>query len=333
MSKAAVSRASRALVLTSDERQHLERSAHRSRDAAVPALRARVILLAAEGRGSAAIGARLGLAPSTVRLWRRRFLQSGLEGLRDRHRPGRPREVDDELLGAVIMATMGATYLGEAQTCSTRSVGERVGVSQSTVSRIWRTYGLLPPDIVRGRRRTSAELVGLYISLPVRAAAFVVRVEGSSLGGAGDDPRRSLSANAGPSSALLAALAAAAHRQSAHVEPQSFADFLCVVDQEVPAQRWIDILLDGASLLKMSAARVLWLRRGRFRWHVSRSYTAWLRRIGDWTRAGSEPKEGGDAPGHSVTDVVARVGHMPLSWTGTSERQVRGGVAAAGGEI
>jgi transposase len=53
--------------------------------------RARIVLLAAAGWTNRAIARKLGLAPNTVTKWRKRFWREGLDGLRDRKRPGRPR--------------------------------------------------------------------------------------------------------------------------------------------------------------------------------------------------------------------------------------------------
>jgi transposase len=54
-------------------------------------LRARIVLAAADGATNAAIARNLGVTDDTVRKWRRRFCQRGLDGLRDRPRTGRPR--------------------------------------------------------------------------------------------------------------------------------------------------------------------------------------------------------------------------------------------------
>ena len=54
-------------------------------------LRAKIVLLAAEGTTNAEIARRLDCALRTVSLWRKRFFEERLDGLRDRPRPGRPR--------------------------------------------------------------------------------------------------------------------------------------------------------------------------------------------------------------------------------------------------
>jgi transposase len=58
------------------------------------ALRARIVLLAAQGCDNAQIGRRVGVTVSTVRKWRGRFVTSGARGLRDRPRSGRPCRFD-----------------------------------------------------------------------------------------------------------------------------------------------------------------------------------------------------------------------------------------------
>jgi len=53
--------------------------------------RARIVLLAASGWTNAGIARTLGIAPNTASKWRKRYATQGVDGLRDRKRPGRPR--------------------------------------------------------------------------------------------------------------------------------------------------------------------------------------------------------------------------------------------------
>jgi transposase len=55
-------------------------------------LRARIVLLAAGGLANSVIAARLGICEDTARKWRRRYCESGMDGLADAPRPGRPRK-------------------------------------------------------------------------------------------------------------------------------------------------------------------------------------------------------------------------------------------------
>ncbi|TML66397.1 MAG: helix-turn-helix domain-containing protein [Actinobacteria bacterium] len=54
------------------------------------------MLAAVEGRSSKAIAAELGCAANTVATWRSRFARSGIDGLHDEPRPGKPRTIRDE---------------------------------------------------------------------------------------------------------------------------------------------------------------------------------------------------------------------------------------------
>jgi transposase len=62
--------------------------------------RARIVLLAAAGWTNRAIARKLGLAPNTAGKWRKRFFKEGLDGLRDRERPGRPRRFPAAVVAA-----------------------------------------------------------------------------------------------------------------------------------------------------------------------------------------------------------------------------------------
>jgi transposase len=79
------------ISLRASERRALKRSARSQAAPHRQVVRARIVLDAAAGLPSALIARRVGVAPNTVRKWRRRFCTHGYAGLRDRPRPGRPR--------------------------------------------------------------------------------------------------------------------------------------------------------------------------------------------------------------------------------------------------
>ena len=91
------------ISLRASERRALKRTA---RSQAVPhrqVVRARIVLDAAAGLPNALIARRVGVAPNTVRKWRKRFCTHGYAGLRDRPRSGRPR-----VFAAVVVAEVKA---------------------------------------------------------------------------------------------------------------------------------------------------------------------------------------------------------------------------------
>jgi len=74
------------------------------------AVRARIVLLAAEGVANHAIAARLDISRPTVLLWRSRFTRAGVPGLlKDARRPGRNKAVPPEAIQRVVEATLHTT--------------------------------------------------------------------------------------------------------------------------------------------------------------------------------------------------------------------------------
>ena len=131
------------IVLTEDERAELEGWARRRNSAAGLALRARIVLAAADGGSNSELAVRMGISRSTVMRWRNRFVQDRCDGLLDEPRPGRPRVVGDDQIEELITATLETTP-PDATHWSTRSMAEHLGLSQSMVSRVWRAFGLAP---------------------------------------------------------------------------------------------------------------------------------------------------------------------------------------------
>src|SRR3954462_13282185 len=144
----------RAIDLTDEERAQLEAWTRRPTSARALAERSRIVLLAAAGLNNTEIAARLELAVSSVRKWRKRFVEQRLDGLTDEPRPGRPRTVTDEQVEAVIVKTLESTPK-DATHWSTRSMAREVGLTQSAVHRIWKAFGLQPHRQERSEEHTS----------------------------------------------------------------------------------------------------------------------------------------------------------------------------------
>lgn len=106
-------------------------------------VRARIVLLSAEGQGTSAVAAEVGCAKQTVITWRERYRTAGLDGLRDAPRSGRPVTVDPlGVLGETLRAgpAPGARW-------SSRRMAARLGVSNVAVANVWRAWGVVPlPD-------------------------------------------------------------------------------------------------------------------------------------------------------------------------------------------
>jgi transposase len=90
------------VIVTAAERKALKKRIRGTRTAWRDRLRAQIVLAAAMGRSNARIAGDLRISQDTVRKWRGRFADRGLEGLGDLPRPGRPRQISAEVRAAVV---------------------------------------------------------------------------------------------------------------------------------------------------------------------------------------------------------------------------------------
>src|SRR5512147_1971047 len=93
------------IELSDAERGELQARARRRKIARADAMRAEIVLLAADGMTNLAIAERLGITRVTVAMWRRRFAAKRLDGLADEPRPGAPRTIADEKIAEVVTGT------------------------------------------------------------------------------------------------------------------------------------------------------------------------------------------------------------------------------------
>jgi transposase len=97
-----VSRSSPYVVVLSDvDRRVLGQRVRRYTASCAVVMRARIVLLAAEGLANVTIAAWLDVDVDTVSKWRKRFVIEGVDGLKDRKRSGRPRVFAAEVVAGV----------------------------------------------------------------------------------------------------------------------------------------------------------------------------------------------------------------------------------------
>ncbi len=167
------------LGLRDGDHQELSRWLRSSTIRAGLAQRARIVLLAADGHSNVDVAAQVGVSLPTVRQWRQRYARSGLAGLADAERSGRPKTVDDR---KIVEATLrpppkklGVTHW------SSRLLAPRLGVAHATVARAWKAYGVQPWRAETFKFSTDPELVakvtdvvGLYLAPPENAVVLCV---------------------------------------------------------------------------------------------------------------------------------------------------------------
>ena len=105
--------------------------------------RARIILSCAGDLSNAAVAKKLHTTGFTVGFWRNRFIAEGIASLGDEPRPGAPRDIGDDKVARVVRLTLEKTPKGVTH-WSSRMLAARTGLSQSTIRRIWRAFGLKP---------------------------------------------------------------------------------------------------------------------------------------------------------------------------------------------
>jgi len=141
---------------------------------------ARALLSAADGESNEEIARRCGTNGDTVRRWRRRYAEMGVDGV-GRIAAGRGRKpvISDAVVEAIVADTLYTIPDDESTAWSTRTMAERHGVGKDTVARIWRARKLRPWKVEAFKLSTDpgfeaklVDVVGLYLDPPERAAVF-----------------------------------------------------------------------------------------------------------------------------------------------------------------
>ena len=291
------------LELTDDERRALEAWTRRRKTAQSLALRSRIVLACADGASNHAVAAELGISRDTVAKWRSRFLASRLEGLTDEPRPGRPRTVSDEKVEQVVTAALEQPPPGGDTHWSTRSMAKTAGVSQSTVSRIWRTFGLKPHVVQTWKLSTDPQfidkvrdVVGLYMAPPENALVLCVDEKSQIQALDRTAPclpmlpttpaRMTHDYVRNGTTSLFAAFDLASgsviaqhYRKHRH---QEFLRFLKLIDGAVPKDLDLHLVLDNYATHKTPEIHKWLLRHPRFYLHFTPTSSSWLNLVERW---------------------------------------------------
>ncbi len=151
-----MNKAAAPLMLTDDQRRTLEAWVRATNTPQGIALRAKIVLAAADGAPNQRIAKELGTTRSTVSLWRGRFAEGGTDAL-TRIAPGRGRHptYTAERVTQIVEATTQTKPPG-ATHWSTRTMAKAQGLSAATIQRIWSAHGLQPHRTKRFKLSTDA---------------------------------------------------------------------------------------------------------------------------------------------------------------------------------
>jgi len=267
------------------------------------ALRAKIVLGAAEGIANQTLAVRLATTRMTVLLWRNRYAAEGLAGiLEDRPRPGRPKEIAPEQEAEIVEATR-STKPKNATHWTVRTMARSQGVSPASVHRIWQAYGLQPhrvetfkfsndPQFVHKVR----DIVGLYMNPPDKA--LVLSVDEKSQIQALDRTQPILPLRPGlperqthdyvrhGTTTLFAALNVLDGTVIGQCQPrhrhQEFLKFLERLDATIDRKRQIHLILDNYGTHKHPAVKRWFARHPRYHLHFTPTGASWLNQIERW---------------------------------------------------
>lgn len=335
------------LILSSEQQEQLSGMvASRSLPAGL-VMRARIILMSAEGQSNLAIATRLRLSQATVGQWRRRFLEQGVTGLHDELRPGRPRSISDERVARLVRKTLMSKPENGTH-WSIRQIAEQTRVSKSTVHRIWQAFGLQPHRQKQFKLSTDPffvekvrDIVGLYLNPPENAVVLCVDEKSQiqalertqpllpmGLGyveGVTHDYRRH------GTTTLFAALDTAqgtvltqCRKRHRH---QEYLDFLRQIENNVPSRLDVHVIVDNYGTHKHPRVKRWLAARPRFHVHFTPTYASWLNQVEIWfNRITQQAIRRGTF--RSVRELVQKIDQyvqtfnaqaQPFVWTATAD--------------
>ncbi|WP_313137357.1 IS630 family transposase [Paracoccus jeotgali] len=264
------------------------------------AWRAEIVLATAAGHGTAEVMRRAATSKPTVWRWQQRYLDEGVAGLmRDKTRPSRVPQLPRETRLKVIAKTMRETP-ANATHWSRSLMAEAVGISPSSVGRIWAEAGL-KPHLAKSFKVSNdpmfeekvTDIVGLYLDPPERAV--VLCVDEKSQIQALDRTQPGLPLKKGRAATmthdykrhgtttLFAALDVKSGRVIGECRPRhratEFLTFLRRIDRAVPGEREVHLVLDNYATHKTPEVKAWLEKHPRFHLHFTPTSASWLNMV------------------------------------------------------
>ena len=265
-------------------------------------LRAKILLLLAEGLSYQAVADKLDTSTPTVGKWKKRFLRDGFDGL-ETHRPGQaPSKLTPRLRARILEATRRKPGDGSTH-WSCRKLAQHLGISKDLVHRVWREADLKPHRLERYMasddpdfERKAADVIGLYLDPPRHAAVFCVdektaiqaldrrdRILPLSPGRA---ERHGFEYKRNGTLSLYAALntrtgevhGKTAARHTSH----DFVEFLSEVVALCESGRELHLILDNLSAHKTKKVAAFLDAHPNVQLHFTPTYSSWLNQIELW---------------------------------------------------
>jgi transposase len=291
------------------------------------ALRARIVLLSAEGIPTGEIMHQLGTTTPTISRWRNRYESEGVPGLlKDRSRPGRKRRIEEAKVHEVVERTLQEKP-SHATHWSTRSLAAVVGLSPASIQRIWKAHGLKPHRVRTFKLSRDPyfveklqDIVGLYINPPEHA--LVLSVDEKSQIQALDRTQPGLPMKPGRAgtmthdykrngtTTLFAALNTLDGKVIGQCLPrhrhQEFLKFLRTIDRETDKGLGLHLIVDNYGTHTHPKATAWLDKHPRFHMHFTPTSASWLNLVERWFREITD-KRIRRGVFKSVNDLVAAI--------------------------
>jgi transposase len=290
------------LSISDPQREEL---AGRAQSRTLPAgevFRARLILALAAGKTYDVVEKELHTSRPTIARWKERFQQHGLEGLEAHHHGSKVRVATSKIQAKVLHKIQQSPPDGSTHWSCRKMAGE-LGVSKSTVQRIWAAALLRPHRLERYMasndpdfEQKAADVIGLYLNPPQHAAVFCVDEKTAIQALDRLDPRLPLSPGRAErhgfeyyrhgTLSLYAALNVKngkVHGKTAeHHTSEEFVEFL---ERLVAHSRWareIHVIADNLSAHKTKKVDQFLQDHPKVKLHFTPTYSSWLNQVEIW---------------------------------------------------
>ncbi|MGH8115452.1 MAG: IS630 family transposase [Rhodanobacteraceae bacterium] len=302
-------RVAKTIELNSQDEHALRVLAKRRRVEVRVQQRARIILLAAQDKQNKTIAAEVHLDRRQVALWRRRFLEGGIEALRhDAARPGPLAKVTSKVEDRIVETTLHEKPAARTH-WSTRTLATKLGLSATTVRRVWQRNGLKPhlqrtfklsndPQFVDKLR----DVVGLYLDPPEHALIFSCDEKSQiqaldrtqpglpmKRGRAGsmthDYKRNGTTTLFAALNVLDGQVIGQCRQRHTHVE---WLQFLRKIDRQTPKDLTVHLIADNYATHKHPDVKKWLARHPRFHMHFTPTSSSWLNMVERFFRDISE---------------------------------------------
>ena len=289
-----------------DERKELEQTSASTSLPPRDVLRARLILLLAQGCSYSDIQRRLHTSAPTIARWKKRFLEQGLSGLVERE-PGdrKTLAISHELCERVIAATRLKPDNGSAH-WSCRTLARKLGIGKDVVHRIWRREGFRPHRlerymVVENQDRGHLDIAALYLSPSRHIAVFCVPQDGVVTGIPALCEALSVQSQAGC--------------RDATANDGGWLSFLDRALASVQTSRSINVSIDRISREETVRTELLLERYPHSVLCLAEPYTAWLEELEESCAMGDGEIGSDRMAGRLIRHIRLRVkGREPFQW-------------------